>query len=131
MHNRYASVREEAKERQREHGGTAPGRKKETLPEQTREVKDRHERETNAIRAKAAGTNENYLRTMERVRETHPEKFEEVRTGKKTVTQAKREIRQEEARAKIKDLPDGKYRACMGLGVEPQTVEFEGLKELR
>ena len=136
MHNSYAPVREAAKERQREQGkrGAEGGRGKTKTPtQQTGEGKERHERETNTARAKAAGTNPEYLRAMEKIRKTHPDKFDEVRTGKKKITQVLREIRQEEARANVKPLPDGKYRVLYAdppwkYG-DPLNISKDGLGE--
>lgn len=54
------ALRRDAKERQREHGGTAPGKKKETLREFFPEVK-LDDRRPRSIRAKAAGTNRTYM----------------------------------------------------------------------
>ena len=55
MLHTYAPVKAAAKERQREHGGTAPGRPKETLVVQIAQVST-DARKTRTLRAKAAGT---------------------------------------------------------------------------
>jgi len=105
----YAPVREAAKERQREHGGTAPGRAKETLSQQVGEVSDPHDRQTSQLRAKAAGTNRRYIDLADRLVEERPELAEKVGSGQMSLTQAHRVLRAEEVARKV-SLPDAKYR---------------------
>ncbi len=86
----FAPVREAAKERQREHGGTAPGRPK-TLTQLIAPVKD--ERTVAALRAKAAGTNRTYISQADRLIREHPDLAEQVERGKKTLHQVAREVK--------------------------------------
>ena len=105
----YAPIREAAKAKQREHGGTAPGRPRETLRQEIAEVKpDDHK--TDAIRAKAAGTNRTYINVADKLVAEHPEKAEQVERGEKTIAQVTREIRREEILTKTPAAPTGKYR---------------------
>jgi len=90
----YAPVKAAAKERQRKHGGTVPGRPKETPPESVPEVKA-GDRETRTLRAKAAGTNAKYIDLADQLVEKHPDLAEQVERGEKSLTQVGRELREE------------------------------------
>lgn len=118
----YEGIQEDARKRQA-HGQTAPGKTKEyTLPklieealpdiEQTKreEKKAAIERETLSIRAKAAKTNRTYIEAADELLEHHPEKFQEVKEGKKTITQVQRELKKEELAQKVVAPLEGKYR---------------------
>jgi hypothetical protein len=79
---------EEAKQRQRHHGGTAPGRQAATLPEKIPGVS------SGEARVKAAlvlGTNPRYVTEAKRLQEEDPHTFAEVKAGKKNLSQVKRE----------------------------------------
>jgi len=104
----YAPVREAAKERQREHGGTAPGRAKETLVVPVPQV-SADDRKTRTLRAKAAGTNAKYIDLADRLVEERPELAEQVGSGAMSLTQAHRVLKAEEVAREV-SLPDAKYR---------------------
>lgn len=69
-------------------------------------------------REQAAGmfkTNHSYVSDAKKLKEENPEKFEAVRSGEKTITQAKREVNAEKMaalKAEKTELPSGKY-ACI------------------
>jgi len=72
-------LEEEAKQRQREHGGTAPGRKR-TLTQKIAEVKGSGEARQQA--ASLFGTNRQYVSEANKLKEESPEVFEKVKEGK-------------------------------------------------
>jgi N6-adenosine-specific RNA methylase IME4 len=78
------------------------------------ETKD--DRSILGTRAKAAGTNRRYLEAADGLvkrAESEPaiaEKVAAVEKGDKTLSQVIREVKHEEAKAKTRPLPDGKYR---------------------
>jgi N6-adenosine-specific RNA methylase IME4/ParB-like chromosome segregation protein Spo0J len=72
--------------------------------------KEAKERETVSIRAKAAKTNRTYIEAADDLLENHPDKFQEVKEGKKTITQVQREIKKEELAEKVVAPLEGKYR---------------------
>jgi len=69
-----------------------------------------HDRETDAVRAKAAGTNRTYINVADWLVVEHPAKAEQVERGEKTIAQVTREIRREEILTKTPAAPTGKYR---------------------
>jgi hypothetical protein len=117
-------LEEEAKERQREHGGTAPGLGKETLPQKVGEVKDRHAGEATQQAAEIFGTNRQYVAVAEKVKERDPELFERVKSGEVPIQGALRAIRgreEAEAKAEVEDdlrsemeTADRRYRVDQG-----------------
>lgn len=80
-----AGIASEAKERQR-----AGGAKK--VP-QTSEEPKRCDREANATRAKMAGTNRQYINDADKLADKAPDLLNAVAEGKKTLPQAKRELK--------------------------------------
>lgn len=104
-------MREEARGRQNtairerdERGRASP------LTQQIGEVVDRHDNETVAVRAKAAGTNRRYLEAAEKLLKTAPERLEPVERGEKTMSQVIREVAREEKQANVAALPTDKFR---------------------
>jgi N6-adenosine-specific RNA methylase IME4 len=101
----------EAAERQRQHGGTAPGRK--SLTQKVGEVKsDRHEGEATAQAAALVGSNRSYVADAMSLRQADPDALQAVRDGKITMTEAirnlkeqKREARRQENREKVAAVP--------------------------
>ena len=59
--------------------------------------------------AKTHGTNAKSVATCERILAEHPELVADIKSGKKSITQATREIKKTEI-AKTVDWPEGKYR---------------------
>jgi hypothetical protein len=78
-------LEEEAKERQRQHGQTAPGRNRRTLPEKIPGVFEGDAREH---AARLCGTNAHYVSDLAWVREQDPELFAQVRAGQLNVPEA-------------------------------------------
>lgn len=81
-------LEEEAKRRQREHGGTAPGKSK-SLPEFFPEVIEPESREQAAA---LVGTNAHYVSDAKRLKADAPELFEQVKAGGMTIAQAKQSV---------------------------------------
>lgn len=59
--------------------------------------------------AKLHGTNAKSVATCAKILDEHPELVADIKTGKKSITQATREIKKQEI-AKTVDWPEGKYR---------------------
>ena len=78
----------EAKRKQREHGGTAPGRK--SLVENVPQVKSRDQAAT------AVGVSGKLVSAAKAIREADPARFEKVKQGKLSVARAKKEIKAEQ-----------------------------------
>lgn len=95
---------EEAKKR-KAHGKTAPGR---TLSPILDEAIDPGRADEKA--AEMFGVSRGYIAEAKRIRELDPEKFEQVKSGEKTLTEAKREVTREQIKQKIATEPTGKYR---------------------
>jgi site-specific DNA-methyltransferase (adenine-specific) len=83
----------EAKRRQQEHGGTAPGRK--SVVEKVPQVKSRDRA------ASAVGVSGKTLSKAKAIREKSPERFEKVKAGKMSVAKAEKEIRAEASRTAL------------------------------
>lgn len=106
FHNAYAAVREAAQERQQAKlpsKGTQ-GFKKVHLGELIPPNKTRD------TRAKVANTNPKYIDLADKLVAERPDIAEQVKQGKKTLTQVGREMKKEQVAAKVKELPEGKYR---------------------
>ncbi|MGB4258336.1 MAG: DNA methyltransferase [Phycisphaerae bacterium] len=90
-------LEEEAKERQRDHGGTAPGKK------HLSKSLDKCSRDGLAAQqaAKIAGTNRQYVSDAAKIVETKPELADKVLAGQMTIPQAKAEIKREEKRKQL------------------------------
>lgn len=96
----------EAKERQRQHGGTAPGKPK-SLSAPVREVTGGKAAQ---VAADAAGVSPTYIEYAAKLKAEAPGLFDLVRSGQKTITEAVRDMHHAEQRAKVDELPAGKYR---------------------
>jgi hypothetical protein len=77
-------LKAQAKERQREHRGTAPGRPAETVPERMPEVTGEAREEA----ARLCETNSKYVTVAAQLKEEAPDLFKEVEAGKMTVPKA-------------------------------------------
>ena len=109
----YAPIREAAKARQAATSSAAPRNEKGQVQPVTQFIaspEKRGERTTEAIRAKAAGTNRTYINVADKLVAEHPAKAEQVERGEKTIAQVTREIRREEILTKTPAAPTGKYR---------------------
>lgn len=84
----------EAKERQRQHGGTAPGRGK-TLGEQVPQVKGKATERAGEL----LGVSYRYDADAKAVKDADPRLFQDVKDGKVSVKKAKRAVRQRELEA--------------------------------
>ncbi len=71
-----------------------------TDPTQQIEQGDRNQRSTDAQLAKAGGTNRQYVADARKLKKEHPKEFLAVKKGSKTITQAKREIKEDTRRAR-------------------------------
>ena len=88
---------EDAKRRQKEHGGTAPGKPKtlgEKIPQVFPQPEKPTERNPKATEeaAKSVGVNHRYVSDAKRVKQEAPEVFERLKAGKITLQDAKREV---------------------------------------
>jgi site-specific DNA-methyltransferase (adenine-specific) len=97
----------EAKQRQKAHGGTAPGRKKEANT--CGKVATSDPPRTRDEAAKITGAKGRYVQDAKKVKEKAPEAFEKVKAGTMTLPQAKRQVEREE---KTKEL-EAKARAAV------------------
>lgn len=88
---------EEAKKRQGSRSDI-----KEIFPEGSGQARDKA--------AEMFGVNERYVSDAKRIRDLDPDKFEQVKSGEKTLTEAKREVTREQIKQKIARQPTGKYR---------------------
>lgn len=81
----------DAKRRQKQHGGTAPGKPK-TLPEKVPEVK-KGDGDARKAAAVSVGVNDRYVSDAKKVKTEAPEVFERLKAGKITLQDAKREVK--------------------------------------
>jgi len=102
-------LEQEAKDRQRQHAGTAPGKAKTltvNLP-----VSDATEKKRNLtsveIAAKTTGANAKTVQRVKNIAAESPELLEEIRTGKTTLSQIKKQSHSEPATKKINWQIDG------------------------
>ena len=102
-------LRQGAKGRKAQAKGKRRG-KKASVTQQIGEESKRHDAETSAALAKAAGTNRRYLEAACDLLETHPERLEAVEKGDKKLSQVLREVKREATQAKLAALPTEKYR---------------------
>lgn len=86
-------LEKEAKERQKEHGNTAPGVAK-TLTQKVEEVLSDNERTATAQAAALTGTNRQYVADAKNLKENAPDLFAQVKAGKKKMHKAKREYKE-------------------------------------
>lgn len=143
----------EAKERQRKHGGTAPGQPAtppvlEKVPEEGPEegpgvsgempasestapkrVSDRREARMEA--AAVTGTHGQYVSAAKTVLSKAPDLFDKIKKGELTLTQARSQVRRQERRAQLKEkaalaaTPDGSWNIICG----DCTQELQALTE--
>jgi N6-adenosine-specific RNA methylase IME4 len=110
MSDAYAPVKEAAKARQVD-AGKEHGRGQQKLVEQIPQpIENKPEPKTRDVRAKTAGTNPKYIDLADKLVEERPDLVADVESGKKTLSQVQREIRQEELSARTPPPPTGKYR---------------------
>jgi len=73
-------------------------------------IAEREKGEAKQIAAKLVGANKEYIRQVEKLKEESPDLYEEVKQGKKTIPEVKRElIKKEHKNLPIPILPEGKY----------------------
>jgi len=94
-----------AKQRQREHGHTAPGRSTTLRPSLAQVLSGKATEQA----AKRFNTSHGYISDVKRLSRKAPDLFEQVRRGKVTPPQAKRELNKRE-RQGVPPLPSGRYR---------------------
>lgn len=104
-------LREEARGRQVEAGKSfgrgMPGKVSQSIDEP---IPDKESGRIDATRAKAAGTNRQYLHEAERIFNEHPEHVEAIEKGEKTISQVTREIKKAEVTQRLASLPSDTYR---------------------
>ncbi len=102
----------EAKERQRKHSDTAPGRKG-TVRASVPEVSGGNRARTHA--AKTFGVSERYVSDAKSLKEKAPEAFSLVREGKKKLPQAMKELKRKEQvqRIAVYAPPPGKFEVIV------------------
>jgi hypothetical protein len=105
------ALKEEAKERQRQHGGTAPGRRAKSPPANLPGVSGGETREK---AARVCDVSPRYDSDAKKIKAEAPEVFEEMAKGKTTVSEAKRRL-EERGRAGGKKAP-----AARKAGKSPQ-----------
>jgi N6-adenosine-specific RNA methylase IME4 len=96
-------LEEEAKERVREHGGTAPGKQKtpvSKIPQVFGKSRDQA--------AKIVGVNPHYVSDFKKIQETRPELAEKIRKGEVKIVEAKRELKREQLGI-VSPLPEEKF----------------------
>lgn len=105
----------DAKRRQKQHGGTAPGKPK-TLPEKVPEVKkgDGDARKAAAI---SVGVNDRYVSDAKKVKAEAPEVFERLKAGKITLQDAKREVKKKPTDDWLQDEIERKQQVELGYAV--------------
>ena len=87
---------EQARDRQREHGNTAPGRPAENTPRKFALSEGKASEQV----AATVGVSARIVEDAESVKESAPEIFEEVKAGRLTVNAAKQEVKRREADGK-------------------------------
>lgn len=91
-------LEKEAKTRQQKHGGTAPGKKSENTGGKNATSESGKAREKAAA---TTGAGARYVSEAKAIKEKSETLFEQVKTGEKTIADAKREIKREEHAAKV------------------------------
>ena len=103
----------EAKKRQQEHGGTAPGKAKATLPAGLREVKAR---ESSERAAKAVGASGRGVSQFKRIVKSAPDLAVKVKAGDMPLDRAERIIRDREAETKRIETAKARSAAALCAG---------------
>jgi site-specific DNA-methyltransferase (adenine-specific) len=91
---------EEAKKRQKEHGGTAPGKK--SLKENVPEVKSK-QLQSRDLAAAAVGVSGKLVSAAKAIKEADPVRFEKVKAGTLSVAKAKKEIKADQDKRDLVD----------------------------
>jgi len=113
MAETYAPVREAAKERK---AATIPAKGQKGFQSSSvsqligEHKQDPHDRTTDAVRAKAAGTNRTYIQLADKLVKDNPHLAEKVERGEQTLSQVARTLKKEEISKNAAPLPSGKYR---------------------
>lgn len=90
LRERYAA---EAKERQREHGGTAPGKPKNTLPDSSKSVGPSH---TDKRIAKDANLSRDKVQKLRKIEQAEPALLDAIDEGRESVNSAYKRVRKQE-----------------------------------
>ena len=114
-------LKAEAKERQKKggsKGGKASGRQRRGEMKAGQRIdqpsRDNSQR-TDAKIAKSAGTNRQYVADVRKIKQVKPELVEEIKAGKKTVPQAKRELAREQKLRELEDVTVKEAKAIDGV----------------
>lgn len=82
----------DAKRRQKEHGGTAPGKPKTLVEKLPQVMQAKPTPKAREEAAKSVGVNDRYVQDAKKVKHEAPEVFERLKAGKITLQDAKREV---------------------------------------
>lgn len=115
----------DAKRRQKQHGGTAPGKPK-TLPEKVPEVK-KGDGDARKAAAVSVGVNDRYVSDAKKVKAEAPEVFERLKAGKITLQDAKREVAKKPTDDWRKDERDRQAQVQDGLTVVANAATDKNL----
>ena len=83
---------EDAKRRQKQHGGTAPGKPKSLMEKVPEVIGNKPGPTAREEAAKSVGVNDRYVQDAKKVKAEAPEVFERLKAGKITLQDAKREV---------------------------------------
>jgi hypothetical protein len=99
-------LEQEAKERQRDHAGTAPGKKaKKHLVRNLTKCSDPNQRKATEQAAKMAGTNRQYVADAAKLKEQAPDLFADLKEGRINVMAARHRLRQRERQKEEEQQP--------------------------
>jgi len=124
-------LREEAKARQRVHGGTAPGKPKTLIPKSEEVFLPNAIKGTsNEIAAKAVGVSPSTVGRARQVHQQSPEEFNKVKGGEVTVEQALRNISGKEQPSKRQEILENAHKRRMIDGLSQVKGLCRGLETL-
>ena len=107
--------RAEAKEAQRESALLNQPQNSQKIDHSERTYREKNESKSSAKIAKLAGTNRQYISDAQKIVKESPKLAEEIKSGKKTIPQAKREIKKQETIKNLESLQVKQVKAIQGL----------------
>lgn len=114
----------EAKERQRNHGGTAPGK-----PSNTSGKNSGSESRDEA--ATTVGVNPRYVSDAKRIKEESPKTFDRIKAGELKVTQAKQEVKREQKRKELESKAESAKQTSKKEQSQWQVIHGDCCEQLR
>jgi site-specific DNA-methyltransferase (adenine-specific) len=120
-------MKAEAREKQREGGKTAGRGRPRKVVERIPPPVPEHERKTNTVRARAAGTNRKYLEAAEDLIEKHPQQAQAVERGEKTIPQVQRELKAAERKSALQAALDHVRQSDFGAVAEVRCCSMDEL----